>query len=695
MKRKIDKWVDILTNETQVDDAFYELIQHKTNFFQDGILQFSGWELIVEVYSDESQEEFVHNIYPELICGEASVIAGDLDNKNFETFIIDNTPEYNSQELTNGLSRIKSGNRQEIAHEINSLKSYSWNRLLVIDKKDFTYFNNVRSYVSFEQLYQNEDNSVNLISSNIIGSEVYLYTEILRLDKLIKRSINFANFVTQQYFIEKGCDKIELPFIAEPIEISNGVNFYDFSKRQNDLIETLALKNNLEADDIKGYLNLKDFKLPAFNVFMIKNSESIELIQNYLELIYKHSYVFFEAVFYKLMSYNTCLWKVYPNILTQNVTSKILIDESKKYNPDRFIFKKFKNYEEFQNNDNAYEFLFKDEYLSERRYQCLEKDLTEFLNYKFESENDFQAAIIHFNNEDWVKAINDFNKCIKHNPNREEAFFNRALAKYEIDDIDGALNDLNEGLKIKKSSEFYYMLGLIHDNKLNDQEKAIEFYSMSINFNSDYLDSYINRGQIYLDKKLYSDALKDFNNVIKFEENNFNATLGRAITFFEMNRYNESLSDFKIIKALRPEHDAAENYIIKINNYIKSGELKSNEYSEFMLLIKRANVFIKRHFELIEMNAPSKILEQREIRIYSITNDLNQLSKKFKNKDLKREMEFKVSKIYFNIGEIKVLLFEKDKSKNDNYEIAIKCFEHSASLKYEKALKALKKYRAI
>ena len=257
MKRKIDKWVDILTNETQVDDAFYELIQHKTNFFQDGILQFSGWELIVEVYSDESQEEFVHNIYPELICGEASVIAGDLDNKNFETFIIDNTPEYNSQELTNGLSRIKSGNRQEIAHEINSLKSYSWNRLLVIDKKDFTYFNNVRSYVSFEQLYQNEDNSVNLISSNIIGSEVYLYTEILRLDKLIKRSINFANFVTQQYFIEKGCDKIELPFTAEPIEISNGVNFYDFSKRQNDLIETLALKNNLEADDIKGYLNYK------------------------------------------------------------------------------------------------------------------------------------------------------------------------------------------------------------------------------------------------------------------------------------------------------------------------------------------------------------------------------------------------------------------------------------------------------
>lgn len=694
MIKQTEKWINLIKSETQIepDSAFYELIQHKTDFFLDGVLQFSACELIIEVYSDEEFEEFEHNIYPNLISGDTRIINGNLDSRDFETFIITNTPKYDEQELTNGLSRLASGNHSDIANEIVKLKSYDWNNLLPIDKKDFTYFNNVRSYVSFEQLYQNEDESVNQICSNIIGLEVYLYEEILKIDTSIKQKVNFENYVTQQYFIERGCDKIDLSFISEPIKIIKGVNFYEFSNSQNNLIESLAKKNNLESDDIKGYLSLKDFKLPTLDDFVDENFKSIEIIQNYLQIIYKHSYVLFEAVFYKLMSYNTCIWNEYPNILTKNITLKNLIDESKKYNPERFTVKIFNDYKEFQKKRVTNKFLFKDVFLLERKYQNLEEDLKSYLNYEFESENCFKDAIIHYENENWKKAIIDFDKCIEHNPNRLDAYYNRALAKYEIDDFKGAENDLNRGLKIKKNAECYYMLGLIHGNKFNDPEKAMEFYSLSINIDSGYFDSLINRGQIYLDKKLYSEALEDFNSVIKYEKYNFNAIFGRAVTLFEMKRYDESLNDFNLIKSKEPENDFTDRFINEINDLIRSEEINSKEYSEFQELLKKANIYIERHFELIEIDVTNQILSQREIRIYSIINDLNKLIKKFKNLKLKKEIEFEVSKIYYSIGEIKILLFEKNNSNNNDLKIALMCFEHSASLKNEKAIKALNKY---
>ena len=424
MNKQIEEWINLIESETQIepDSAFYELIQHKTDFFLDGVLQFSACELIIEVYSDEDFEDFEHNIYPELISGDARIINGDLESKDFETYIITNTPEYDDQELTNGLSRLVSGNPTDIANEIIKLKSYDWNNLLPIDKKDFTYFNSRFSHISFDQAFQDTGNTIKKIQCNLIGAEVYIFQEIEKLDTSIKQSIDFDNFVTLKYLIDEGCDKINLPFEAIPKNSIRGLNVYDFSEEETKIIESLSIENGLDSDSLNSYLILKDFKLPDSESFLKENKKNILLIQGYLGLAFKHSYIFFEALYYKLMSYETCIWNVYPilkNLNFKNHFSKKEHEKVKNYNQDRFIVEFFSNQNDFEDSESKFNFSFKEDFINEVKYLNFEKDLGKLLekeydlddniyNEEFSADDLEEDSKINTNNDSEELKSNDF-----------------------------------------------------------------------------------------------------------------------------------------------------------------------------------------------------------------------------------------------------------------------------------------------
>ena len=91
---------------------------------------FSGSELIVEVYLDD---DFECNIYLDQICG-------DCRNDNYETYLINNVPEYDDSEMLSGLSRHEEGNENDIALALSKFKSLDFKNLSEKDKEDFRYF---------------------------------------------------------------------------------------------------------------------------------------------------------------------------------------------------------------------------------------------------------------------------------------------------------------------------------------------------------------------------------------------------------------------------------------------------------------------------------------------------------------------------------------------------------------------------
>jgi tetratricopeptide (TPR) repeat protein len=108
------------------------------------------------------------------------------------------------------------------------------------------------------------------------------------------------------------------------------------------------------------------------------------------------------------------------------------------------------------------------------------KDVSELTKWNAAIEKDPTNSIAYFNRArakynliDYQGAIQDNSKCIELNPNDKYAYFNRALAKYYLEDYQGAIQDYSKCIEIEPNyMAAYYRRGLIHQKKVIDIQAA-------------------------------------------------------------------------------------------------------------------------------------------------------------------------------------------------------------------------------
>ena len=109
------------------------------------------------------------------------------------------------------------------------------------------------------------------------------------------------------------------------------------------------------------------------------------------------------------------------------------------------------------------------------------------------------------------KAKSYWDKAIAANPQLAEAYNNRGLAFYN----------------------------------LNQHQKAIEDFSQAIRIKPEYAEAYNNRGNAYYALDQYQKAEADFNQSLQFKPRYAKAHLNRGLAFFQMQKLTESCTDFK------------------------------------------------------------------------------------------------------------------------------------------------------
>jgi len=76
------------------------------------------------------------------------------------------------------------------------------------------------------------------------------------------------------------------------------------------------------------------------------------------------------------------------------------------------------------------------------------------------AEEHFYSGVEKANSGDYQGAIEDYNKAIEINPNKAEAYVNRAFAKGELGDFRGAIEDCNKAIELNpKYAEAFYNRG--------------------------------------------------------------------------------------------------------------------------------------------------------------------------------------------------------------------------------------------
>ena len=131
------------------------------------------------------------------------------------------------------------------------------------------------------------------------------------------------------------------------------------------------------------------------------------------------------------------------------------------------------------------------------------------------SENDqseyyFLIARAHQELGNNPEALEHYSLAIQYNPNSAKALTNRGLVKGALQDVNGALNDLNQSIAIDpKISESHLNLGVTLA-ALNKPKEALSSFNQALKLNKNYADAYRNRGIVYKHLKQNTRACADW-----------------------------------------------------------------------------------------------------------------------------------------------------------------------------------------
>ncbi len=608
----VNYWIKFIEDEVnangKIKNPYLNLIQHQTNFFKNDRLVFSGCEMIIEVFENEEDDaEILFNVYPELICGDASIIKENIENTEYNTHIIENLPEYDNSELGNGQSSITSGDIEEIAISLVDLEKFNYKDLLPLDKLDFTYFDyfSKESHLNISTFFLLDETFVKL-KTDLIGAEVYAYNDIMSIDNKIKRVLNYDDIIlllsykNETFYKDITDEKLEKKIISNSI--------YELSDEENKLLENISKKHKVDIAILKWVYDKKNLKFPLQKTFLKDFSSEIKELNKLLTLFKKNNSPAYNIILSELFKYKICIWKIYSEVINNDPHENIIQEMTTFKYPraETKIIGSQNDYEKYIEKEPEEDFplYIKEKELEKESYINLEKEYFSIIensqNLKVKERLDKIKSNIHldngssfYNDGNIDSALNEFEESLNLNPSNDIALYNRSLCHFDLNKMSHALADLSKAIEINKNeANYYYMRGLVLSN-LDEKKSAAENYSKCIDNDNNYKSAYLNRGTIRYENNDYEGAISDFDNVIRIEENNFKGYLGRGLAYKSLAADEAALDDFIKVIELNPDYAIAYKYCYEIYHWYDN-KTKAKYHAEKYLELEPNDVDFKK-----------------------------------------------------------------------------------------------------
>ncbi|MGC2110238.1 MAG: tetratricopeptide repeat protein, partial [Candidatus Korobacteraceae bacterium] len=133
-----------------------------------------------------------------------------------------------------------------------------------------------------------------------------------------------------------------------------------------------------------------------------------------------------------------------------------------------------------------------------------------------------------FNAVDPNEQVRFYSEAIRLKPDYAYAFYNRALARREKGDRDGAIKDYSEAIRLKPDYADAFNNRALARSEKGDLDGAIKDYSEAIGLKPDYADASFNRGIARREKGDLEGAIKDYSEAIRLKPDYADAFYNRA-----------------------------------------------------------------------------------------------------------------------------------------------------------------------
>ena len=182
------------------------------------------------------------------------------------------------------------------------------------------------------------------------------------------------------------------------------------------------------------------------------------------------------------------------------------------------------------------------------------EDFSRFITGVDRSNSDYSDAyhfrgIAKYRLDEYKVALDDFNYAIEFNPANLEAYGYRGICHYYLKEFNYALSDLSIGIESGELDNQLYFYRAVSKSNLYDFYSALEdinTYLVRSKDDNDLFETYIQRAVIFYNLNLFNDSLKDLNLAIELNPNQGIAYLHRANIHRIFENYNESLRDLNL-----------------------------------------------------------------------------------------------------------------------------------------------------
>jgi tetratricopeptide (TPR) repeat protein len=141
------------------------------------------------------------------------------------------------------------------------------------------------------------------------------------------------------------------------------------------------------------------------------------------------------------------------------------------------------------------------------------------------------------------RAINDYSQAIKLNGKLAGAYNNRGVAYDRKADYERAIQDYDQAIKLKPSSETYFNRGNVYLAK-SQYDHAIDDFNQAIRLRSDFAPAFDNRCWARAVVGILKQALADCNEALRLMPRNPTTLGSRAFVFLKMTHFDAAVSDY-------------------------------------------------------------------------------------------------------------------------------------------------------
>jgi tetratricopeptide (TPR) repeat protein len=139
-----------------------------------------------------------------------------------------------------------------------------------------------------------------------------------------------------------------------------------------------------------------------------------------------------------------------------------------------------------------------------------------------------------------------------------EAYRMRAKLLSMKEELDNALKDADEAIKLEPVAESYIARGDSYGAK-KDYDRAIEDFSQAIKLDPKQYLAFFNRAGAWREKKDFDKAIGDYNETLKLDPKYVAALYGRGLTCYDKKDYDKAIKDYTEAIKLDPKNALAIN----------------------------------------------------------------------------------------------------------------------------------------